>query len=318
MNTSEPIRASARLRSASLEDPEESPSVGIIVLTWENYEEARDCLESLQSVSYPNYEVIVVDNGSQDGSFERLREQFDWCRFVRNKRNLGVAKGNNAGIEYALAADLDYVVLLNDDTIVTPDFLTPLVETAEERPNAAVVGGVNYYASTGAVHNAGARFSTALGGRTFLHDEPVTDEPYSVDYIPTCLALVDAELLAKHGGFAEEYYIGMEDVDLAWRARSVGREVLVNPKSKIYHRLGTTSSRSPFSVYHRTRNRLQFASTHLAFPARTAFLTAFLLWTGLSLLWWLLNGHRRTARAALLGGLDYRSGRDFRTYNELA
>lgn len=294
------------------------PNVGVVVLTWENYPEASDCLASLEAVSYPDFDVIVVDNGSQDGSIERLEREFEWCEFVRNDRNLGVTRGNNAGIEYALDNGAEYILLLNDDTIVTEGFLTSLVLTAERDPDAAVVGGINYHASTGEIHNAGSSFSTLLGGQSLLLTERKADEPYPVDYVPTCLALLDADFVADNEVLSEEYFLGMEDVDLAVQARQAGKEVLVAPDSEIFHRLGSTSGKSPFAVYHRTRNRLQFAKRHLDGYERRVFLGAFTLWLAASCLWWLFDSDRRKASAALKGVTDAKAGREFRPYDELS
>jgi len=295
----------------------ERPKVGIIVLTWENYDEASDCLASLETVSYPNFEVIVVDNGSEDGSAERLQREFDWCTFVRNNINLGVTRGNNAGIQHALDNGSDYVLLLNDDTIVTEEFLTPLVSTAERNPDAAVVGGINYQASTGEIHNAGASFSTLLGGQTFTLDEPAADEPYPVDYVPTCLALLDRDFVADSEVLCEDYFLGMEDVDLARQARDAGKEVLVTPDSEIFHRLGATSSWSPFFVYHQTRNRWTFANRRLAGLERRVFLIAFVLWSSCRCLRWVAGSERQKVSAVIKGMADARTGNEFRSYDEL-
>lgn len=292
------------------------PAVHVVVLTWENYAEVSDCLASIERISYPNFDVVVVDNGSQDGSLERLEREFEWCEFVRNGTNLGVTRGNNAGIEHAIDGGAEYVLLLNDDTIVTEGFLTSLVLTAERNPDAAVVGGVNYHASTGEIHNAGSRFSTLLGGQSFLIDEPTHDEPYPVDYVPTCLALLDAEFVAEHEVLSEAYFLGMEDVDLAVQARTAGREVLVTPDSRIFHRLGSTSSASPFAVYHRTRNKFEFANRHLEGSERRVFLVMAALWTAANCLRWLLRGDRRTVGAVIKATADARVGREFRPYEE--
>jgi GT2 family glycosyltransferase len=294
------------------------PKVGVVVLTWENYAEVSDCLASLETVSYPNSDVILVDNGSQDGSLERLEQEFEWCEFVRNDENLGVTKGNNAGIEYVLDNGAEYILLLNDDTIVTEGFLTPLVLTAERNPDAAVVGGINYHASTGEIHNAGSSFSTLLGGQSFLIDEPKNDEPYPVDYVPTCLTLLDGEFVAENEVLSEEYFLGMEDADLAVQAREAGKEVLVTPDSEIFHRLGSTSGKSPFAVYHRTRNRLQFAKRHLEGHERRVFLGTFALWLVASCLWWLSHSGRQKVSAAIKGITDARAGREFRPYEEFS
>lgn len=293
------------------------PLVGVVVLTWENYEEAKECLNSLALLSYPNYHVFVVDNGSEDGSYQKLREEFPWCEFVRNERNLGVTKGNNAGIGQALDAGADYILLLNDDTVVIDGCLAALVQTAERKPDAAVVGGINYHMSTGDIHNAGARFPVPLGGLTILHDEPLDEEPYPVDYVPTCLALLDAEFVANNDVLSEAYFLGMEDVDLAWQAREAGYKVFVNPDARIYHRIGRTSSLVPFTIYHRIRNCLQFASRHLSVPERAVFLFSLSLWTVGNSLWWLARRESDKVKALIAGARDYTVNRDFRAHDDI-
>jgi hypothetical protein len=143
------------------------------------------------------------------------------------------------------------------------------------------------------------------------------EDPYPVGYVPTCLALVDAGFLREHGLLDESYFLGMEDVDLAWRARAAGQRVYVAPDSAIYHRLGSTSERSPFAVYHRTRNRLQFASEHLSGLHKVTFLAVFLAWTAVSLGRWALRGDWARVNAGFLGGLDHHQDRPFRPYDEL-
>ncbi|MFC7026579.1 glycosyltransferase family 2 protein [Halomicroarcula sp. GCM10025710] len=194
----------------------------MIILNWESYDDTAECLASLESIDYPNANVIVVDNGSTDGSGDRLANEFPWCEFIFNDRNLGFAAGNNVGIERALERDTDYVLLLNNDTVVTEDFLTPLVKTAERNERVAAVGGVNLYATSGEVHNAGVRFPLALGGRTILREVPKREHVYETDYIPSCLLLLSPTFIREHDVLNEDYFIGMEDIDLAWQLGSMG------------------------------------------------------------------------------------------------
>jgi hypothetical protein len=300
------------------ERTDERPTVGIVVLTWENYDEASDCLDSLQSITYPDasHRVIVVDNGSEDGSVERLEDEYGWCEFVRNDENLGFARGNNAGIRRALDAGVDYVLLLNDDTVVTEDFLEPLVRTAEERRRVAAVGGVIYRAETEEIHNAGYRFYPAAGGKAGLIREP-KDEPYPVDYVQSCLVLLDAEFLAEVGLLNESYFIGMEDVDLAWKARERGWQVLTTPESRIYHRIGVTSDVSPFMSYHRTRNKLRFAAENFDLVDSAAFYLSYAVTLVLAYAKWLTTGHADAVRASLLGARDYFADEPFRPYDDI-
>lgn len=305
-------------RTGTVDPSPPAPAVAIVVLTWENYEETADCLDSLRSVDYENYRVVVVDNGSEDGSLERLRQEYGWCEFVVNDENLGFARGNNVGISYALDTGADYVLLLNDDTIVQPDFLTPLVDTMERYDKVAAVGGVNLLPDSGKVHNAGYVFHPWLAAKSELHREPVSDEPYPVDFVQSCLILLNPAFLEEIGLLNEQYFIGMDDVDLAWKARSKGWKVLVTPDSRIYHRVGETGSSSPFSVYHKTRNKLQFAEENLSFPRRLPLYLSLLAYRFLQSISWAVSGNQQAIRTTVLGAFDHVTDAEFRDYDELS
>lgn len=120
------------------------PSVCIILLNYNGIEDTIACIESLKEITYTRYEIVIVDNASTDGSEGILKQRYSFP-VIQTGKNLGFAGGNNAGIRYALENGADYIVLLNNDTVVDKGFLEPLVETAETYKNAGVVGGKIYY-----------------------------------------------------------------------------------------------------------------------------------------------------------------------------
>jgi len=305
-------------RTTVSRDTDAVPEVAIVILTWENYAETADCLDSLRAISYENYRVIVVDNGSEDGSAERLRAEYDWCEFIINDDNIGFAPGNNVGISHAVETGADYVCLLNDDTLVKPDFLEPLVDTMERYDRVAAVGGLNRLPDSDEIHNAGYVFHPWLAAKGELHREPVSDEPYPVDFVQSCLVLLNPEFLDAVDLLNEEYFLGMEDVDLAWKARSKGWKVLVNPDSEIYHRIGRTSTSSPFSIYHKTRNKLQFAEENLSVPRSVPLYLSLLAYHLFLSLQWAVSGEYRTIWATFAGLYDHINDADFRGYAEIS
>ena len=304
-------------RAGAADSSVSAPEVAIIVLTWENYEETADCLDSLRSVEYDNYRVIVVDNGSEDGSVSRLRQEHGWCDFLVNDENIGFAGGNNVGISYALDAGTDYVLLLNDDTLVQSDFLAPLVDTMQRYDGVAAVGGVNLLPGSGRIHNAGYVFHPWLAAKGELLREPVSDEPYPVDFVQSCLILLNPEFLEEIGLLNEQYFIGMDDVDLAWKARAKGWKVLVTPDSRIHHRVGETASSSPFSIYHKTRNKLHFAAENLSPARRLPLYLSLLAYRFVLSIWWAVSGNRRAIRATVLGAFDHFRDAAFRDHDEI-
>ena len=107
--------------------------VYIVLLNFNSYEDTSDCLSSIRDCSYKNLSVIVIDNASKDDSLHRLREQFDECIFIESKNNLGFAGGCNLGLKYALENGCDYALLLNNDTVVKPDFVEHLIPFQRQR-----------------------------------------------------------------------------------------------------------------------------------------------------------------------------------------
>ncbi|MDS0222701.1 glycosyltransferase family 2 protein [Haloarcula sp. S1AR25-5A] len=305
------------VRNGTVSGPDTAPSVAIVILTWENYDEIVECLDSIQSITYPNYRVIVVDNGSEDGSIERLQSEYDWCEFVLNEENEGFARGNNAGISYALESGAEYVLLLNDDTIVSETFLEPLVETMETYDSVAAVGGVNLHADSGKIHNAGYIFHPWIAAKGELYREPKASEPYPVDYVQSCLVLLNPEFLDEIGLLNESYFLGMEDVDLAWKAKKNGWKVLTAPDSRIRHRVGETATRSPFSSYHKIRNKLQFGAENLSLPCRIPLYLSLIAETLSLFLWWSVTGGFNKIRTTVLGAYDHFRDAEFRDYDRL-
>ena len=114
--------------------------VTIILLNWNGKEDTIECLESLKHITYPNYEILLVDNGSTDGSVECFRERYPGMEIIENGENLGFAEGNNVGIRRAMDEGADYVLLLNNDTVVDPEFLGELVKVGESDPKIGIVG----------------------------------------------------------------------------------------------------------------------------------------------------------------------------------
>ena len=140
------------------------PKVSIIILNWNNYEDTKECLLSLDKITYPNYEVIVVDNGSIDGSTLKIQKEFPQHKYIYNNDNLGFTEGNNIGMEYAMKKGTDFVLVLNNDITVENGFLESLVDIALKNPDAGIVGPAVYFYHEPACGNLLSR------GRVYRHN----------------------------------------------------------------------------------------------------------------------------------------------------
>lgn len=284
----------------------EMPAVAIIVLNWNNYEDTTECLESLEEVEYPNFEVIVVDNGSTDASGDRLRDEFEWCEFVFSPQNRGFAGGCNLGIRRALreSETPEYILLLNNDITVKREFLNHLVSVAEDQERAAGIGGVIRDLS-GEIWFAGGRFVPYLCRGSHIQTIK-SDEPYETEFITGAMILLDYGFLSDIGGLNEDYFFGMEDLDLCLTARQQNLKLLIAPEAQAIHDVSSSAGRrSPFKYYNSTRNRLQFASNNLSIGYRIVFYILFAFTRIARGIQWGFSNRFDLVRSVWSGVIDY-------------
>jgi GT2 family glycosyltransferase len=221
--------------------PARQPKVSIIVLTWNSYDVTRDCLLSLRKIDYPTFEVVLVDNGSVDGSGQKLAQDFPDLRVILNEKNLGFTGGNNVGMRDALARGTDYLLLLNNDTIVAPNFLTELVNVAESDEHIGMVNPkIYYFEPADKIWYAGGEY---VPWKTFpvhfgLRESDVGsyDQTQEVSFVSGCALLVKAEAARKIGLLDEIFFVGYEDVDWSVRALHAGYKAMYAPASVVWHR----------------------------------------------------------------------------------
>jgi hypothetical protein len=239
------------------------PRVSIIILNWNGKDDTIECLESLKNIFYSNYEIILVDNGSTDGSVKYFEEHYPEIEIIENGDNLGFAEGNNVAIKYVIDNGTDYVLLLNNDTIVGPDFLSELVSVAESDSEIGVVGpNVYYYSEISKIQSAGGKIYWNRGKAPhFTNKDDIKEisRVRDVDYIMGCALLAKSELVKKIGLLNKDYFAYWEETDWCVRSKKSGYRIVHVPKSKIWHKGGSTSKKSSgFYEYYMTRNMFWF------------------------------------------------------------
>ncbi|MCX5751936.1 MAG: glycosyltransferase family 2 protein [Candidatus Saganbacteria bacterium] len=290
------------------------PKVGIILLNWNQYQDTKECLASLSKINYPNYKIVVVDNDSKDGSVDRLEKEFPSPLFIRNRENLGFTGGNNVGIQRALEESADYVLLLNNDTIVKPDFLDVLVKAAEKDPQIGVVGPkIYYYDHPDTIWFAGGGINH-LTGQTYHFglnkvDNGEFDTEKEVDFVTGCAFLVKAPVLKKVGVLDDDYFFSHEDVDLCWRIKKAGYMLKYVPTAIIYHKFAKSAGGrfSSLYIYYRVRNTLLFDLKNKQALFYFVFHLFFTPLKHIAYGLWTLNF--RGVRAAFCGLTDFLRGR---------
>ena len=231
-------------------DPGPGPAperVVVVVLNWNGWQHTAACLESLRHLDdVPP--IIVVDNGSTDGSADRIRAEAPWVQLVLLPSNRGFGGSMNAGIAAALRATpwVDYVWVLNNDTVAEPTTLSHMVALADSNPRIGIVG-------SRLVDADGSGRIQAMGGGTINHwlgtTSPYVTPPLKgYDYLSGASLLVRQSLLRQVGGFDERYFFYLEDADLSLRARRAGWRLAVAEDATVIHRRGASISGGSFSA----------------------------------------------------------------------
>lgn len=244
--------------------------VAVIVLNYKVKDLTMKCLLSVKSSDYPDLDIIVVDNGSEDGIEEELRKQ-KGIIFIQTGSNLGYTGGNNIGIKHALENEAQYLFVLNPDTEVARDTISELVKVAEKE-NAGIVGPKILFSDKKTIWYAGGQFDmlNVLGGHRGVDEKDVGqyDKMEETDYITGAAILVKKEVFARIGLFENKYFLYYEDSDFCMRAKRAGFKILYVPQAAVYHvNAKSTGLGSPLQDYYITRNRMLFASNFL--PLRT-------------------------------------------------
>lgn len=212
------------------------PSVSVVVLTYNSRDYILRCLESLQWQTYPEFEIIVVDNASTDGSAELVANSGYKVRLITSEKNLGCAGGNNLGWRNTQS---EIIVFLNPDVVVAPDWLENLIRGLIATEGAVIAGCKMYYPNTRIIQHAGGILHPNAMCEHFGNSEPDTgkyDELREVDFVTGAGFAVWRWFLEKMNGFDEDYYPAYyEETDLCWRARKAGYKVIYVPDAVLFH-----------------------------------------------------------------------------------
>jgi GT2 family glycosyltransferase len=241
------------------------PKVFIITLNWNGKNDTIECIESLKKLHYPNYDIIVVDNGSTDGSGEALRAKYPDVVIIENGKNLGYAVGFNIGLKIAFENGADYFLILNNDTAIDPDALAELVKVAEQNDRIGFVSGKVYY------HEEPQRLQTAgknsdpifiVGSMVGYKevDNGQYDEVREYDFVDDVFLLVRRRVFEEVGGYDPLFFLMYEETDWCARVRRAGFKIMYTPDAKIWHK-GNRDPSSGISRIHQfylARNEILF------------------------------------------------------------
>lgn len=230
---------------------ESPPKVAAVVVNYNGKDVTMQAIESLRRMTYPNFDLVVLDNASTDGSPEALAHTFPDLLQVRVEVNRGSSSGYAAGFRWAFEHGYDYVLLLNNDVEVEPDLLTELVKTAESDPRVGCVGPKCYF------HGDRQRLWSAGGILRFREsitrergygeiDHGQYDRDVDVDYVNGCAILIRRAAAEAAGMWDDLFYICVDDADFCTRVKRQGFRCVYAHRAVLYHRVAyTTGGYSP-------------------------------------------------------------------------
>ena len=267
------------------------PLVSIIILNYNAGDFLMECISSVLKTEYSNFEVIVIDNASKDGSIKKCKEQFKNVSIIENKNNLGYCEGNNVGIREARGS---FVVILNPDTIVKPDWIDELLKAFKKYGDGLYQPKILSIENDNILGNAGSYIQLFGFGYAKGYGER-DSEQYDTENSPvyasgTCL-FSKKSTFEKLGMFDPFLFAYHDDLDLGWRANLEGINSWYVPKSIVYHKLGGYSfgwSRSKFFLLE--RNRIYCLLTHYSHKTFIKMLPALILVDFAVILFYLKKG----------------------------
>jgi len=214
-----------------------SCKVNVVILNYNGKDVLKNCLASVFRLDYPDFEVVVVDNDSKDGSLEEAKNDFARATFIKNEGNLGFSAGNNIGIKYSLEKQAKYVLLLNNDTEVERNMLSNLVGIMEKNKKIGIMSPIITRGDSEEMWFSGGNIDW-MRMRT-MHEKASSEnlqrEFFETGFVSGCAMLIRREVFAEVGLLDEDFFLYWEDVDFSVRAKRAGFGLAISPLSKVKH-----------------------------------------------------------------------------------
>ena len=250
--------------------------IGVVIVNYNGANYQNDALKTIYGSTYKNIEVIIVDSASEDNSIEMAKSEYPQAYYLLQEENVGVAKGNNIGIKYAIESlDVEYVVLINNDIELDSKAFEELIAKADE--TTITVPKIYYYEPSDMLWFAGGEMYWNKGESghigNFETDKGQYDNEHIIGYAPTCCMLIHRKVFEKIGYIDETVFMYFDDTDLCVRMNDAGYKILYVPTAKMWHKVSSSGGGmdSKVFVYYNFRNKFYFMNKYkdrLIFPAR--------------------------------------------------
>ena len=246
-------------------------TVGVVTVTYNSARVIDGFMASILSQVHKNFQLYIIDNASADATLTALARYSDpRIKLVKNDNNLGVAEGNNQGIQMAMAAHCDYVLLLNNDTEFGADLFRILVAKIDQLDADMVVPKMMYFEPSNVIWCAGGYFKRWLGCVTGHFgegkiDNGTYDSARRIEYAPTCCMLIRTGVFKSIGLMDPLYFVYYDDTDFCWRTQKAGKSMWYDPAGILFHKVSslTGGSESDFTIKFANRNKVYFTLKNL-------------------------------------------------------
>lgn len=290
----------------------EFPAISIILVNYNGIDDTIECIQSLIKTEYPNFNVIVVDNGEDIEEHKKLHLCYPEIMIIRTENN-GFAAANNIGINKALLSNPEFILLLNNDTIVEKNFFSNIIIHLGKSDIGIFTPKINYYSNKDIIWSAGGKISKIKADAYRYHfNKPsklVMKDQY-VSFSSACCMLIKSEVFGNVGLFDEKFFLYFEDTDFCKRVTNKGYKILLLPQSIVYHKVSSATNKDDKDkkIYYHFRNRLYFAKKH--YPELFFIISSFLLLKSIKLkLEWKIKGEKRKLKYAKEAIKDFRNNK---------
>lgn len=245
-------------------------NIYIILLNYNGYKDTIECIDSIKNnIKNTKFKIIVVDNKSTDDSVKKIEENINEdIILIRSSVNNGFSAGNNIGIKYAIEHDADYVLLLNNDTIVEEDFLTPIVEFAEKNSQCGCISSRIYYnLERNKIWYDGGKFNFNICRAEHYRFNETNSNISGINetgFISGCCMLIPVQVIKKVGLMDERYFLYVEDTEYSLRIKKYGYKLYWDSDHSIFHKVSSSTNKiSKMAQFYEIRNRLLLRDTYL-------------------------------------------------------
>lgn len=280
----------------------------IILLNYNSADDTIECIESIrENETKLNYEIVVVDNKSQDNSIQKL-EKINNIKLIKSDENNGFASGNNIGIKYAIENGAQYILLLNNDTIIEKNAISILEEQLNNHNELGIIGSrIMYYDNKELINYCGGEIdwlkATSIHNNYKQKFNNNMEKFFYTNFITGCCMLIKKEVFEKVGYLPEEYFMYYEDVDFCVRVKEAGYKLGIDTSSVIYHKVSASSGgeESAFSVEWGTRNRFIFMNKYKKYTNGIITIIYFYLTRYRMIVKYFIKGKIENSKAVLEG-----------------